>query len=84
MNTIETFVIVTVFNQEMLYSVFELLMYIIVGSKSPITFTFYPKRKFSPEMYTSMFVHNIFISPCFICWTVVIEMSNSTPKFLSQ
>jgi len=31
MNTIETFV-----NQEMLYSVFELLMYIIVGSKSPI------------------------------------------------
>lgn len=88
MNRIETFIIVTVFNQEMLYSVFELPMYIIVGPQSPIItdnlVSFYLKRKFSPERFTSMFLHKIFILLYFRCWALVIKISNSTPKFLSQ
>lgn len=31
-----------------------------------------------------MFDHKKIILPCFRCWTVVIKIPNSTPKFLSQ
>jgi len=31
-----------------------------------------------------LFVHKTFILPCFRYWTLVIKISNSTPKFPSQ